>query len=74
MKLLVIIFVIKLLAHNKFFKYIKGKYGQHAMRQCRLLEKIIIRRAKVRCDIKINQDQYKHETSRHYFCYKTFSS
>ena len=51
-KLLVLIFIIKILARNHVFKYIREKYGHDASKLCRSFEKLSLRKQKVELDIK----------------------
>ena len=52
MKLLVILFILKLYAQVNIFKYIKEKYGQEIMKMVRKIEKQCVNIAKAQCDIK----------------------
>ena len=51
-KLLVINFLIKLFALNQVFKYITEKYGQHATKLSRQIEKTRTKLEKIKCDIR----------------------
>ena len=51
MKLLVIIFIIKLVARN-IFNVIRWKYGHETLRNSRKLEKLCLRLEKINCDLK----------------------
>ena len=50
-KLLVIAFLIKFLARNHIFKYIREKYGHDASKLCRSYEKLSLRKQKVELDL-----------------------
>ena len=52
MKLLVILFILKLYAQVNIFKHIQEKYGQEIMKIVRKTEKQRVKIAKVKCDIK----------------------
>ena len=52
MKLLVILFILKLYARVNIFKYIKEKYGRDNTNIARTIEKQRVKLAKVNCDIK----------------------
>ena len=50
--LLVFSFVIRILSQYHFFTYIKQKHGDNILRQCRMYEKLCIRKEKCRLDLK----------------------
>ena len=52
LKLLVILFIIKLYARNNVFKYIKKKHGQEIIRIVRSFENLKTKYVKVAVDIK----------------------
>ena len=52
MKLLVILFVLKLYACVNIFKHIQGKYEQGIMKIARKIEEQRVKIAYVQCDIK----------------------
>ena len=52
MKLLVILFILKLYARVNIFKYIKEKYWRDNTNLARTIEKQRVKLAKVNCDIK----------------------
>ena len=52
MKLLVILFILKLYARVNIFKYIEGKYEQDNTKLARTIEKQRVKLAKVYYDIK----------------------
>ena len=51
-KLLIINFLIKILALNQIFNYIKEKYGLHATKLSRMIEKTRTKLEKIKCDIR----------------------
>ena len=52
MKLLVILFILKLYAQISIFKYIQEKYGQEMIKLARKIEKQRVKIAKIKCHIK----------------------
>ena len=52
MKLLVILFIMKLIAQINIFKYVRQKHGESAVKIVRTLEQVKRRYAKVNEDIK----------------------
>ena len=52
MKLLVLLFILKLYAQISTFKYIKEKYGQEMIKLAREIEKQHVKIAKIKCDTK----------------------
>ena len=53
MKLLVILFILKLCNQISIFKYIQEKYGQEMIKLARKFEKQRVKIAKVKCDIRL---------------------
>ena len=49
--LLVIAFAVKLLSRSHLFTFIRWKYGDETIRQCRVLERSSMRFEKSRCDL-----------------------
>ena len=52
MKLLIILFILKLYAHVNIFKYVEEKYGQDNTKLARTIEKQCVKFAKVYYDNK----------------------
>ena len=52
MKLLVILFLLKLYARINIFKHIEKKYGQNEVKLARVIQKQRSRITKIQCDIK----------------------